>query len=105
VNYHEELAKLTVPELEEELRSMRSAGDALPEVEGNLYTSGAYRNYRRNSWISECYELLEAKPIEAINAKNTVVKEVDECVLFNNVYLFHSTSEYCRISGGFQSTT
>ncbi len=53
MNYYEELAKLSVPELEEELRSLRSTADALPEVKGNPYTSAAYRSYRRSSWINE----------------------------------------------------
>jgi len=66
VNYYEELAKLSVPELEEELRSLRSTADALPEVKGNPYTSSAYRSYRRSSWINECHELLEAKRAEAL---------------------------------------
>jgi hypothetical protein len=35
VNYYEELAKLSVAELEAELRSLRSTADALPEVKGN----------------------------------------------------------------------
>ncbi len=66
MNYYEELAKLTVSELEEELRSLRSTADALPEVKGNPYTSADYRSYRRSSWINECYELLEAKRVEAL---------------------------------------
>ena len=44
VNYCEELAKLSVIELEAELRSLRSTADALPEVKGNPYTSRAYRS-------------------------------------------------------------
>ena len=60
------MAKLSVPELEAELRSLRSTADALPEVKGNPYTSAAYRSYRRSSWINECHVLLEAKRIEAI---------------------------------------
>ena len=66
MNYYEELAKLSVPELEEEFRSLRSTADALPEVKGNPYTSAAYRSYRRSSWINECPVLLEAKRAEAI---------------------------------------
>ena len=66
MNYYEELAKLSVPELEAELRSLRSTADALPEVKGNPYTSAAYRSYRRSSWINECPVLLEAKRAEAI---------------------------------------
>ena len=72
MNYYEELAKLSVPELEAELRSLRSlrsTADALPEVKGNPYTSAAYRSYRRSSWINECHVLLEAKRIEALKGK------------------------------------
>jgi hypothetical protein len=65
-NYYEELAKLSVTELEAELRSLRSTADTLPEVKGNPYTSSAYRSYRRSSWINECHVLLEAKRIEAL---------------------------------------
>jgi hypothetical protein len=72
VNYYEELAKLSVPELEEELRSLRSTANTLPEVKGNPYTSSAYRSYRRSSWINECHELLEAKRAESVKAETTV---------------------------------
>jgi len=75
VNYYEELAKLSAPELEEELRSLRSTANTLPEVKGNPYTSSAYRSYRRSSWINECHELLEAKRVEAIKAETTVDEE------------------------------
>ena len=66
MNYYEELAKLSVIELEAELRSLRSTADALPEVKGNPYTSSAYRSYRRSSWINECHELLEVKRVESL---------------------------------------
>ena len=66
MNYYEELAKLSVPELEAELRSLRSTADVLPEVKGNPYTSSSYRSYRRSSWINECHVLLKAKRIEAL---------------------------------------
>ncbi len=69
MNYYEELAKLSVPELEAELRSLRSTADALPEVKGNPYTSAAYRSYRRSLWINECHVLLEAKRLEALKGK------------------------------------
>jgi hypothetical protein len=72
VNYYEELAKSSVPELEEELRSLRSTANTLPEVKGNPYTSSAYRSYRRSSWINECHELLEAKRAESVKAETTV---------------------------------
>ena len=72
MNYYEELAKLSEPELEAELRSLRSTADALPEVKGNPYTSAAYRSYRRSSWINECHVLLEAKRIEAIKAEAAI---------------------------------
>ena len=69
MNYYEELAKLSVSELEAELRSLRSTDDALPEVKGNPYTSAAYRSYRRSSWINEGHVLLEAKRLEALKGK------------------------------------
>ena len=72
MNYYEELAKLSVIELEAELRSLRSTDDALPEVKDNPYTSAAYRSYRRSSWINECHVLLEAKRAEAKKAKTGV---------------------------------
>ena len=78
MNYYEELAKLTVPELEEELRSLRSTADALPEVKGNPYTSAAYRSYRRSSWINECYELLEAKRAEALKDDAAIDEELSK---------------------------
>ena len=76
MNYYEELAKLSVPELEEELCSLRSTADALLEVKGNPYTSSAYRSYRRSSWINECHVLLEAKRIEALKGKPASDDEV-----------------------------
>ena len=75
MNYYEELAKLSIPEMEAELRSLRSTADALPEVKGNPYTSSAYRNYRRSLWINECLELLEAKRVEAIKHQRVERKE------------------------------
>ncbi len=72
MNYYEELAKLSVPELEEGLRSLRSTANTLSEVKGNPYTSGAHRSYRRSSWINECHELLEAKRAAAVKAETTV---------------------------------
>ena len=75
MNYFDELAKLSIPELEAELRSLRSTADALPEVKGNPYTSAAYRSYRRSSWINECHVLLEAKRIEAIKHQRVERKE------------------------------
>ena len=75
MNYYDELAKLSMPELEAELRSLRSTADALPEVKGNPYTSSAYRSYRRSSWINECHELLEAKRAEAIKHQREERKE------------------------------
>ena len=75
MNYYDELAKLSMPELEAELRSLRSTADTLPEVKGNPYTSSAYRNYRRSLWINECLELLEAKRAEAIKHQRVERKE------------------------------
>jgi hypothetical protein len=69
MNYYDELAKLSILELEEELRSLRSTANTLPEVKGNPYTSSAYRSYRRSPWINECHDLLEAKRAEASNIK------------------------------------
>ena len=78
MNYYEELAKLSLTELEVELRSLRSTADALPEVKGSPYTSSAYRSYRRSSWINECHVLLEAKRIEALNGKPASDEEVSK---------------------------
>ena len=78
MNYYEELAKLSVAELEAGLRSLRSTADALPEVKGNPYTSSAYRRYRRSSWINECHVLLEAKRVEALKGKPTSGEEVSK---------------------------
>ena len=78
MNYYEELAKLSVPELEEELRSLRSTANTLPEVKGNPYTSSAYRSYRRSSWINECHVLLEAKRIEALKGKPASKEEASK---------------------------
>ena len=78
MNYYEELAKLSIPELEAELRNLRSTADALPEVKGNPYTSAAYRSYRRSSWINECHVLLEAKRIEALGGEQASNEEVSK---------------------------
>ena len=75
MNYYEELAKLSVPELEEELRSLRCTANTLPEVKGNPYTSSTYRSYRRSAWINECHELLATKRAEVIKAETTVDEE------------------------------
>jgi hypothetical protein len=75
MNYYDELAKLSVTELEAELRNLRSTVDALPEVKGNPYTSSAYRSYRRSPWINECHDLLEAKRVEAIKHQRVERKE------------------------------
>ena len=78
MNYYEQLAKLSASELEAELRSLRSAAGALPEVKGNPYTSAAYRSYRRSSWINECHVLLEAKRIEALGGEQASNEEVSK---------------------------
>ena len=69
MNYYEELKKLSVTELEAQLRSLRGHGDKSSEETSNPYTRRSYQSYRNSLHIDGCRQALAAKRAEALNAQ------------------------------------